>query len=67
MSPLVPLLDEHYQGDPAIIYKHACELGCERIVEVARIAVSLRPRRPLTQNQKPSFAGVKREAEEEWK
>jgi bifunctional non-homologous end joining protein LigD len=25
-------LNEHYKGDGAIIYRHACELGCEGIV-----------------------------------
>jgi bifunctional non-homologous end joining protein LigD len=25
-------LNEHYTGDAAIIYKHACGLGCEGIV-----------------------------------
>jgi bifunctional non-homologous end joining protein LigD len=27
--------NEHYTGDGAIIYKHACALGCEGIVRSA--------------------------------
>jgi hypothetical protein len=29
-------LNEHYEGDGAIIYKHACRFGCEGIGEPSR-------------------------------
>jgi bifunctional non-homologous end joining protein LigD len=31
-APSNIVLNEHYNGDGAIIYKHACALGCEGIV-----------------------------------
>jgi bifunctional non-homologous end joining protein LigD len=37
-------LNEHYTGDGAIIYKHACALGCEGIVS-KRLGSPYRPRR----------------------
>jgi ATP-dependent DNA ligase len=32
-------LNEHYEGDGAIIYKHACRFGCEGIVSKRPISV----------------------------
>lgn len=30
------VLNEHFEGDGAVVYKHACALGCERIVSKRR-------------------------------
>ena len=50
--------NKHFDGDGAIIFRHACALGCEGIVS-KRLgsAVSLRPREPLAQDQEPGGAG----------
>jgi hypothetical protein len=40
------VFSEHYRGEGAIFYKHACALGCEgHRVETPRLAVPRRPRR----------------------
>jgi bifunctional non-homologous end joining protein LigD len=62
------VLNEHFSGDSAEIFKHACGLGCEGIV-------SKRPgstyRSGRTQHwikvKNPKAPAVKREAEEEWR
>jgi hypothetical protein len=33
-------LNEHFSGDGAIIYKHACALGCEGIVSIQTVSVA---------------------------
>src|SRR6202166_1176793 len=38
-----------------------------RRVETPRLAISIRPRRSLAQDQNPASTAVKREAEEEWR
>jgi bifunctional non-homologous end joining protein LigD len=44
-------LNEHYAGDSAIIYKHACALGCEGLVSKrAGLALSLWPLAALAEN-----------------
>jgi bifunctional non-homologous end joining protein LigD len=48
-------LNEHYEGDGATIYEHACRFGCEGIVSKP-LALSLRPRGQLAQDQESSFA-----------
>ena len=50
--------NEHYSGDGAIIYKHACALGCEGIVS-KRLgsAYRFRSRRLLAEGQEPGGAG----------
>ena len=60
-------LNEHYTGDGAIIYKHACALGCEGIVSklLGSPYVSGRTRHWL-KFKNPAAPAVKREAEEEW-
>ncbi len=60
-------LNTHFDSDGAIIFKHACELGCEGIV-------SKRLGSPYTSGRanhwlkikNPSAPAVKREAEEDW-
>jgi bifunctional non-homologous end joining protein LigD len=31
-APSAIVLNEHFEGDGAVVYKHACALGCEGIV-----------------------------------
>jgi hypothetical protein len=52
-----PLGGEHCSGDGAIIYKHACALGCEGVVS-KRLGSQYRAGRPdvLDQGQEPSRA-----------
>ena len=56
--------NEHYTGDGAIIYKHACALGCDGIVSKCS-GSPYRPGRAEVKN--PAAPAVMREAEEEWK
>ena len=59
--------DEHYSGDGAIIYKHACALGCEGIVS-KRLGSPYRSGRAncWLKVKNPAAPAVTREAEEEW-
>jgi bifunctional non-homologous end joining protein LigD len=61
------VLNEHFDGDGSIIFKHACKLGCEGIVS-KRLGSTYRSGR--TQHwikvKNPKSPAVKREAEEEW-
>ena len=59
--------NEHYTGDGAIIYKHACALGCEGIVS-KRLGSSYRPGRVVSwlKVKNPAAPAVTREAEEDW-
>ena len=51
------VLNEHYEGDGEIIFKHACKLGCEGIVSKrARLTVSLWALVALGEGQKPDCA-----------
>src|SRR5215472_14618277 len=60
-------LNRHYDGDGAVIYKHACALGCEGIVS-KRLGSTYRSGRVndwlKIKNLKAS--AVKREAKEDW-
>ena len=58
--------NQHYEGDGAIIYKHACALGCEGIVS-KRLGSSYRAGRVdhWLKIKNPTAPAVKREAEEE--
>jgi bifunctional non-homologous end joining protein LigD len=60
-------LNEHYTGDGAIIYKHACALGCEGIVS-KRLGSPYRAGRSphWLKIKNPLAPAVKREAEEDW-
>jgi bifunctional non-homologous end joining protein LigD len=61
--------NEHYTGDGAIIYTHACKLGCEGIVS-KRIGSRYRPGPRKSDDwikvKNPAAPAVKREAEKEW-
>ena len=61
-------LNQYYEGDGAIIYKHACALGCEGIVS-KRLGSPYRAGRVdhWLKIKNPAAPAVKREAEEEWR
>jgi hypothetical protein len=51
------VLNEHYEGDGNIIFKHACKLGCEGIVSKrAWLAISLWTLAALAEGQEPESA-----------
>jgi bifunctional non-homologous end joining protein LigD len=62
------VLNEHFAGDGAIIFKHVCKLGCEGIVS-KRLGSSYRSGRSQhwIKVKNPNAPAVKREAEEEWR
>jgi bifunctional non-homologous end joining protein LigD len=59
--------NEHHTGEGAIIFKHACALGCEGIVS-KRLGSSYRSGRAdcWVKVKNPAAPAVRREAEEEW-
>jgi ATP-dependent DNA ligase len=61
------VLNEHYEGDGEIIFKHACKLGCEGIVS-KRLGSLYRSGRSAqwVKVKNPKAPAVKREAEEDW-
>jgi hypothetical protein len=56
-------LNEHFAGDGAVIFAHACKLGCEGIVS-KRLGSLYRSGRKV---KNPAAPAVRREAEEEWR
>jgi bifunctional non-homologous end joining protein LigD len=60
-------LNEQFKGDGAMIYKHACALGCEGIVS-KRLRSPYRAGRsaPWLKIKNPGAPAVKRETEEDW-
>jgi ATP-dependent DNA ligase len=60
-------LSEHIEGDGAVIYRHAAELGCEAIVSKRKGSryVSGRSSHWL-KAKNPSAPAVQREADEDW-
>ena len=61
------VLNVHYEGDGAAIYKAACTLGCEGIVS-KRVGSPYRAGRSdhWIKVKNPAAPAVKREAEEDW-
>ena len=61
------VLNEHYDGDGDIVFKHACKLGCEGIVS-KRLGSAYRSGRSphWLKVKNPKAPAVKREAEEDW-
>jgi len=59
--------NRHFTGDGAMIFKHACALGCEGIVS-KRLGSSYRAGRVnyWIKVKNPAAPAVKREAEEDW-
>ena len=60
-------LNEHFDGDGAVVFKHACALGCEGIVS-KRLGSSYRSGRAdsWVKVKNPDAPAVRREAEEDW-
>jgi bifunctional non-homologous end joining protein LigD len=60
-------LNEHFSGEGATIYKHACALGCEGIVS-KRLGSPYRAGRSAhwLKIKNPAAAAARREAEEDW-
>ena len=50
-------VNEHFGGDGAVIYKHACARLRGHRVQAARVAIPRRPLAPLAQDQEPGSAG----------
>jgi len=44
-APSSIVLTEHFEGDGAIIYKHACKLGCEPLARRFELGSQFRQRR----------------------
>ena len=66
-SDLGIVLNEHYEGDGAIVFREACRLGCEGIVSKRLGSTYRRGRSPLWLKVKnPNAPAVKRGAEEDW-
>ena len=61
------VVNEFFEGDGAIIFKHACKLGCEGIVS-KRLGSPYRAGRSAhwLKIKNPAAPAVKREAEEDW-
>ena len=66
-TPSTLVANEDYEGDGAIIYKHACKLGCEGIVS-KRLGSRYRSGRSVhwVKVKNPKAPAVTREAEEDW-
>jgi bifunctional non-homologous end joining protein LigD len=60
------VLNEHYEGDGEIIFKHACKLGCEGIVSKRLGSLYRSGRSPHLGEGNPKAPAVKREVEEDW-
>jgi bifunctional non-homologous end joining protein LigD len=60
-------VNEHYVGDGNIVYRQACQLGCEGIVS-KRLGSSYRSGRSKhwVKVKNPAAPAVRREAEEDW-
>ena len=66
-SDLSIVLNQHFEGDGAIVFDNACKLGCEGIVSKRLGSIYRRGRSPLWLKVKnPDAPAVKREAEEDW-
>jgi bifunctional non-homologous end joining protein LigD len=61
------IVNEYFEGDGAIIYKHACTLGCEGIVS-KQLGTPYRAGRSAhwLKIKNPDAPAVRREATEDW-
>jgi ATP-dependent DNA ligase len=59
--------NKHFEGDGAIVFRHACALGCEGIVS-KRLGSAYRSGRVdhWLKIKNPAATAVRREAEEDW-
>ena len=61
------VVNEHYEGDGEIFFKHACKLGCEGIVSKRLGSLYRSGRSPhWVKIKNPRAPAVRREAEEDW-
>jgi ATP-dependent DNA ligase len=62
------VLNEHFVGDGDIVYREACQLGCEGIVS-NRLGSTYRSGRSKhwVKAKNPKAPAVRREAEEDWR
>jgi bifunctional non-homologous end joining protein LigD len=61
------VLNEHYEGDGEIVFKHACKFGCEGIVSKRLGSLYRSGQSPhLVKVKNPNAPAVKREAGEAW-
>ena len=61
------IFNRHFDGDGAMIFKHACTLGCEGIVSKRLDSPYSSGRSPhWVKVKNPKAPAVKREAEEDW-
>ena len=58
--------NRHFDGDGAMIYKHACALGCEGIVSSGWATLSPGPQDRWIKVKNPAPPAMRREAEEDW-
>jgi bifunctional non-homologous end joining protein LigD len=60
-------VNQYFAGDGAVIFAHACKLGCEGIVS-KRLGSLYRPGRSKhwPKVKDPAAPAVRREAEEDW-
>ena len=66
-APAGIAVNAHYEADGAIVYKHACALGCEGIVSTRKESPYRSGRTDCWLKIKnPAAPAVTREAEEEW-
>jgi len=66
-SHLSIVLNEHCEGDGAIVFREACRLGCEGIVSKRLSAAYRSGRSPhWVKVKNPKAPAVRREAEEDW-
>jgi bifunctional non-homologous end joining protein LigD len=60
------VLNEHFEGDGAAVYRAACQLGCEGIVSKRLVVLSARRSKHWIKIKNPKSPAVRREAEEDW-
>jgi len=60
-------VNEHFVGDGEIVYRQACRLGCEGIVEALGSLYRSGRSKQWVKIKNPAAPAVRREAEEEWR
>ena len=66
-APSTIVVNKHFEGDGAIVYEHACALGCEGIVSKRLGSPYKSGRSPhWVKVKNPAAPAVTREAEEDW-
>jgi bifunctional non-homologous end joining protein LigD len=65
-APSSIVLNQHYDGDGATIYKHACALGCEGIASKRGLPYHSGRSPHWIKVRNPKAPAAMREAEEDW-